>query len=211
MNTSKKKTPPAKSDVDVLQIMSETGKSRERLFAEVGLSATTLNAITARNFNKQNLGETDLNETIGVMKEKLAKVNAGDLSELEATLTAQTVSLDAIFNELARRAAINMGTHMQATESYMRLALKAQSQCARTIEVLAVMKNPPIVFAKQMNVANGNQQVNNGNTATNMPAHTGKVINEPNELLSEMNNATLDTSRTATTSRTDKAMATVAT
>lgn len=213
MNTSKKKTPPAKSNVDVLQIMSEAGKSRERLLAEVGLSATMLNSITARNFSKPTMGETDLTETISAMKEKLAKVNAGDLASLEATLTAQTVSLDAIFNEMARRSAANMGEYLNAAETYMRLALKAQAQCARTIEVIATMKNPPVVFAKQMNVANGNQQVNNGNnaTSTHAPAHTGKIINQPNELLSENSNATLDISGTATPSANNQAMATMET
>jgi hypothetical protein len=35
-------------------------------------------------------------------------VQAGNLSGLEATLTAQAVALDAIFNEMARRAALNL-------------------------------------------------------------------------------------------------------
>ncbi len=209
--TDKNTTPPAKNSANDLRVVDDTGKSKERLMAEVGLSTTMLNATTTRYYNKYVIGETDLTETVGVLKEKLAKVNAGDMAGLEATLTAQTVTLDAMFNELARRAALNMGEYINAAETYMRLALKAQSQCARTIEVLANMKNPPIVYAKQMNVANGNQQVNNGNNATSTPApaHTGKIINQPNELLSEMNNATMDTSGTATTSGTDKAMATV--
>jgi hypothetical protein len=120
-----------------------------------------LNAITARNFSKQTLGDTDLTETISVMKEKVRKVNAGDLTELEATLTAQTVALDSMFNELARRVVLNMGTYLQTAETYMRLGLKAQAQCARTIEVIATMKNPPVVFAKQANIYHGHQQVKN--------------------------------------------------
>jgi hypothetical protein len=43
----------------------------------------------------------------------------------------------------------------------MRLALKAQSQCRVTLETLAAIKNPPLVFAKQANIAHGAQQVNN--------------------------------------------------
>jgi hypothetical protein len=34
----------------------------------------------------------------------------------------------------------------------MRLALKAQAQCTRTIETLAEIKNLPVVFAKQSNI-----------------------------------------------------------
>ena len=203
--TDKNKTSPATNNANDFRVVDNTGKTKERLMAEVGLSTTMLNATTTRYFNKYVIGETDLTETVGVLKEKLAKVNAGDMAGLEATLTAQTVTLDAMFSELARRAALNMGEYLSATESYMRLALKAQAQCARTIEVLANMKNPPIVYAKQMNVANGNQQVNNGNnlTTTHAPAHTGEIINQPNELLSERNNASMDSSRTTTTIGTD--------
>jgi hypothetical protein len=57
-------------------------------------------------------------------------------------LVAQAASLNSIFTELARRAGLNMGEYIGATESYMRLALKAQAQCRATIETLAAMKNP---------------------------------------------------------------------
>jgi hypothetical protein len=121
------------------------------------------------------------------MREKVNTVNAGDIKDLEATLTAQASSLNAVYSELARRA-INSDT-MSKLEIYMRLSLKAQAQCARTIEVIATMKNPPIVFAKQANISNGHQQVNNGNLASNTPApaHAGKEINRTNELLKKEN------------------------
>lgn len=207
--TTKLKALPAKSNIDELRIQGEEGKSEKRQIAEAGLSESILNSVTARKFNRVTIGETDLNETIHAMKEKIAKVNNGDLSTLEATLTAQTVSLNAIFNEMARRAAANMGEYMSATETYMRLALKAQSQCARTIEVISNMKNPPIVYAKQMNVANGNQQVNNA-ANTNIPSHTGKTINLQSELLEVSNGSKKMDGRTAKTTITkDNAMATV--
>jgi hypothetical protein len=47
-------------------------------------------------------------------------------------------------------------------EGFMRLALKAQSQCRATLETLAAVKNPPVVYARQANVTTGPQQVNNG-------------------------------------------------
>lgn len=190
MAAKKKTTPPAKRDTNAIKITNDAGKSKERKLAEVKLSPITSNSVTATSFLKPGMGEVDLSEAIKVINEKVGKVNAGDLTELEATLTAQTVSLDAMFNELARRAAANMGEYMQATESYMRLALKAQAQCTRTIEVLAAMKNPPVVFAKQANISHGHQQVNNGNTPNNprAPAHTGKTVNQQNELLTESGN-----------------------
>ena len=149
----------------------------------------------------------DLDEAVVVMKEKSEKIIAGDLSELESTLTAQVVSLNAIYSTLALRSASNMGNSLKCTEIYMRLALKAQAQCARTVEVLAAMKNPPIVFAKQANIAHGHQQINNNQPST----HAEKTINSSNELLYEADNATLDTRGTLETSRVNQELAAVET
>jgi hypothetical protein len=48
-------------------------------------------------------------------------------------------------------------------EAFMRLALRAQAQCAHTIRVLGELKNPT-VFSRTTNIAN-QQQVNNGAVA----------------------------------------------
>lgn len=209
---TKKPPAPAKHSASTLRVTTEAGKSKERRLAEVCLSTRTQNAVTVQTFTKARLGEIDLTEAMAVLHEKAGKIHAGDLTDLEATLAAQTVSLDTLFNELARRAALNIGQHMQATESYMRLALKAQAQCARTIETLAAIKNPPVVFAKQANISHGHQQVNNGNsaTSTHAPAHTGKTINQQNELLEHQHHGErMDTSKAVKTSGTDQAMAAV--
>lgn len=102
----------------------------------------------------------------------------------------QAHTLDAIFNELARRAALNMGEYINATDRYLRLALKAQNQCRATLETLAAIKNPPVIYAKQANIANGPQQVNNGTMPA--PAGVGHVI-EPNKLLEHEHGQWLDT------------------
>lgn len=209
--TTKKKTPTAKRNPNELVIINDKGKTKERKYAEIALFARTQNALTVKAFANSSLGEIDITDLMAVLYEKAEKINNGDLSDLESRLAAQTVTLDTMFNELARRAANNMGTHMQAAESYMRLALKAQSQCAKTAEVLATMKNPPVVFAKQANFANGNQQVNNGSAANSNPAHTEKTINQSNELLEVNHGSEKMDGRTAqTTIPKDKAMATVA-
>ena len=207
--TDKKKA-VVKYKTNEMRIIKEEGKSPERQLAEMSLSAPVLNAVTTQTFSQKLMGEIDITEAVNVMREKVSNVNDGNLKDLEATLTAQTVSLNTIFNELARRSALNMGTNLQVTESYMRLALKAQSQCARTIEVLAAMKNPPVVFAKQANISHGHQQVNNGISQTNTPTHAENTINQPNELL-EVNNGSekMDNRATQTTISNDKAMATV--
>src|ERR1700749_2807632 len=116
------------------------------------------------------------------MREKARAVQAGNLAGLEEALTPQAVALDAIFNEMARRAALNMGEYINAAETYLRLGLKAQAQCRATLQTLFEMKNPqPVAFVKQANIANGPQQVNNG--ATQTPSHAGISANQSNELL----------------------------
>jgi len=61
---------------------------------------------------------------------------------------------------MAQRSLMNMGEFLDAADRYLRLALRAQSQCRATAETLAFMKNPP-VFARQANLAQGLQPVNN--------------------------------------------------
>jgi hypothetical protein len=78
---------------------------------------------------------------------------------------------------------------------YMRLALKAQSQCRATIETIAEMKNPkPIAFVQQANIAHGPQQVNN---TANKPIRAGARVREneipQNKLLEAQNGARMDT------------------
>ncbi len=205
MATKKKAKTPTKPDPSTLNVTEEKGKTKERKLAEVQLSPTIPNTITAQSFLKSFAGEVDLTEAVTVMNEKSDKIIAGDLDELESTLTAQAVSLNAIFSTLANRSANNMGHDLKTVEIYMRLALKAQAQCARTIEVLSILKNPPVIFAKQANIAHGHQQVNNGNQST----RTGEILNSSNELLNKDSNATLDTRGTSEASSVNQDMATV--
>ncbi|MBY0498770.1 MAG: hypothetical protein K2P74_04015 [Nitrosomonas sp.] len=205
MATRKKAKQLPKCEPQTFNIKNEANKSKERKIIEVQLSPTLLNTLTAQTFTKSIVGEVDLTEAVEIMKEKSAKIVDGDLSELETTLTAQVISLNAIYTTLARRS-MNC-EYINQVETNLRLALKAQAQCARTIEILATMKNPPIVYAKQANIAQGHQQINN-NTS---PTHAGENINSSNELLSENNNETLDTRGTIETGSINQELAAVET
>jgi hypothetical protein len=77
----------------------------------------------------------------------------GSLQHAEALLTGQAVALNAIFASMARRAAMNASEYLDATDRYMRLALKAQAQCRATVDSLASLKRPATVFAQQANIA----------------------------------------------------------
>lgn len=198
------------STANTLAVVEEEGKSRERLKAELNFSPVVTNANTARLFGRGTFGEIDLTESIDVMREKANKVKAGDLSEVEATLTAQGATLDAIFNELARRALLNMGEHLSATEAYLRLALKAQAQCRATLETLAEVKYPKAAtFVRQQNVAY-QQQVNNNpaDLKTNTHAH-GKSASQANELLEIQNGERLDGGTSVTAVGANQEMATL--
>ena len=112
-------------------------------------------------------------------------------------LLAQAHSLDAIFNDLARRAALNVHEYLNAAERYLRSGLKAQSQCRATIEALGNLKNPrPIAYVGQMNNANGPQQVNNS-------ALTQKPLSRQNELLEQTLGTRLDAGAAGTTGGAD--------
>jgi len=77
-------------------------------------------------------------------------------------LTAQAHTPDAISHRLAKRAQANSSERIQVAEIFLRLALKAQSQCPATIEALGQLKNPaPVAFVTKANIA-AQQQVNNG-------------------------------------------------
>lgn len=179
-----KPTPEPTPKSQRLEIKSRPGVSEDRLIADLVADGEATNASTALRFVKADHGELSLTDMVASLRTHGEAVNRGDLQAAERMLNAQAVALNAIFGELARRAALNMGTHLPATETYLRLALKAQSQSRATVEALAAIKNPPVVFARQANIANGPQQVNNGAalTSTHTDTRARETRLEPNEL-----------------------------
>lgn len=127
-----------------------------------------------------------LGETIG-------EVQAGDMRRPEAMLYAQAAALQSIFMNFSRRA---LNQDYQAhLESFFRMAMKAQNQCRMTLETLATIKNPPVVFAKQANINNGGQQqVNNGAAPVDgqVPTHVSNPPPAKNELLEKSDGQRLD-------------------
>ena len=140
-------------------------------------------------------------ELMSLVKELAAQskaVGGGDLHRAESMLIAQAHTLDSIFASLANRASLNMNDgYLDAFERYMRLALKTQGQCRATLETLAAIKNPPVVYARQANIANGPQQVNNGLpdivTNTRTRAHAREIENQQSKLSGIGNELSSDT------------------
>jgi hypothetical protein len=121
-------------------------------------------------------------------------ISVGNLRPVEDMLITQAHSLNAIFTFLAARAASNLDEPLVNVETYLRLAFKAQSQSRATLEVLAAIKNPPVVYAQQTNIAHGPQQVNN-NAAPPL-AYVGKNQSTQTGLLENDHEQRLD-SRTS--------------
>jgi hypothetical protein len=141
--------------------------------------------------------------------EQSQKAINGDLSRAEAMLMAQAHTLNAMFTALTRRAVVQ--EYLNQYETYMRLALKTQSQCRATLETLAAIKNPtPVTFVRQANVAHGPQQVNNGVQPGAEASRAGKSENQPNELLEQQHVERLDAGASQAAVGVDPAMAAVA-
>jgi hypothetical protein len=155
----------------------------DELKQAVALAQTTLRpsanaAAVIAEFGKP-FGEQDVTALMVQLTKGTEALKENNLHRCEAMLFTQAHTLQSIFMNLSRRAALNMGEHMGAMETYMRLALKAQSQCVRTLEVLGALKNPPnVAFVNQANIAHGPQQINNG-----MPSPAREIEKAPNELL----------------------------
>jgi hypothetical protein len=189
--SKRKATAPAVVDKSrLLQVVARPGVTEDRLMADVATDGIAANASTAIAFLRHEHPGLSLTDMVNSIKAHGERANANDLAGGEQTLIAQSVSLNAIYGELARRASLNMGEYPDAFERYLRLALKAQAQCRATLETLAAIKNPSVVFAKQANIAHGPQQVNNGilsgpnGEPMKLPAHV-ETGNEQSKLLED--------------------------
>ena len=208
---TKKKAAPSPDSKKVININESDydGKSHDQVIAEISQSPIAANATTAKAFAAGSFGEVGISDAMDAMREKVVKVQTGDMTDMESLLVAQATSLAAIYNEMARRAALNMGEYLSVTETYLRLAFKAQSQCRTTVEALAEIKTPRHVsFVRQANIAHGHQQVNNG-VQGNLPAHGNNSI-QSNELSRASNELLPDTRASQAESRVNPTVETVA-
>ena len=181
-------------------VTPETDKSAA--VAQTLMRPTVQAAVTI--FDYEQLADSKHGANINALVTELTtQVNAiagGDLRRCEAMLVAQAHTLDELFNNLARRAYRNMGGgYMDAADTYLRLALKAQSQCRTTLETLAEIKSPrSVAFVRQANIAAGPQLVNNGapvESIKNLSAtRAGESEIEQNKLLELQHGERLDVS-----------------
>lgn len=157
------------------------------------------------------VGESEVGEVISSLSAGIDDVWAGDMKRAEAMLYGQAHALQAIFTSLARRAQAQ--EYLKQWEAYLRMALKAQNQCRMTLETLATIKNPPVVYARQANINNGgHQQVNNGTVPSGGQTPGTRAVNTttaPTELLEQQDGERMDPGAAGTTGRTDPQLAPV--
>ena len=175
-----------------------------KLWAAATLRPSINAAAVIEEYGKA-FGDQDIMALADELADNIKQVNAGDMTRCEVMLMGQAQDLQAIFMNLSRRSVRQ--EHMKNMETYLRLALKAQGQCRATIETLAAIKNPPVIYAKQANISNGHQQINNGIPAPATQAEN--IKNQQNELLEHTHGERLDTRAAGKTSGIDTDMETV--
>lgn len=163
-NIAKRKQPVAKSKAGEpakgeLRVPVKADECKERKLAEVALDPAAHALSIAEPFNRGSFGKQAITETFAVLVDQVKGAKNGDLSHYRSMLAAQAISLNSIFTELSRRAALNMGDYLGATETYMRLALKAQAQSRATIEALERLANGHVQTVKHVHVNEGGQAV----------------------------------------------------
>ena len=165
--------------------------------------------ITKRE-RQELMEQLDTPALIEALRQQTKAVHKGDLRAAEAMLMNQAIALQSLFvkmTEIGLQADL-----LRQQETALRLALKAQSQCRATLETLANIKNPPVLYAKQANVTTGPQQINNGPQTA--PTGTREKVFQENKLkeLDHEQQQWLDTGATSAAGGTDqgaKAMAPV--
>lgn len=169
-----KKTSDPTAGKNEINLPGDPNKTRKRQLAEFAYGPEFRALCGGEPFNKNIYPDLETNDILATLKESISEVHAGKMNGVEATLITQANTLDLVFNSLLRRAAYQ--ELLPQYEAFMRLALKAQSQCRTTLETLAEIKNPkPTAFIKQQNMA-AIQQVNNNTLARETENRTSELL-----------------------------------
>lgn len=152
-NRMKKRKKPSASD------SSQSGVADQDLRALLE-RASVLPQVQAAISIACNLSDTGMDSLQPVLEHldrTTKQITSGGVEAAETLAVSQAFTLNHLFHKLLRLGMRNIGTcHF---ETMLKLALRAQSQSARTLETLGALKTPLIV-AKQLNVA-GQQVVSN--------------------------------------------------
>jgi hypothetical protein len=181
---------------------SASGHTEEEKRANIALAPEFKAAVTAQAYAPL-IGETDLAAVLKRLGEMSTSSVGESSKEHEYLLSAQVIALDSIFNRLAIQAHASIGKHPKVVDTYLRLALKAQSQCRATAETLANLKSPRqhisqtnVATALQVNIEREGHHVDartkgsHATTDSNVEAlgeiHRAKDVRGENDLQQEL-------------------------
>ena len=154
---------------------------RPELLARCAVLPEMRHAAVARRFGNPMLNidddESEWKDTVTAFSEETNLAAAGKLGTVSRVLISQALTLDAIFTRMASRAIDNLSEYPEATEHYMRLALKAQANSRATLEALARMHQPREQTVKHVTVNEGGQAV----VADSFHHHRGGQNEETND------------------------------
>ncbi|MFN2099429.1 hypothetical protein [Altererythrobacter sp. MF3-039] len=151
-----------KKAADALEVKAVKGEEPLKTVARLSLRPGVRHAQVAGSAAGYLFGDTNtpsIMDNTEVLAEILKSAKCGDKELSSQLLAAQAVTLDALFTELAMRSKQNMGQYFDAAERYMRLALRAQSNCRTTLEALARLHQPREQTVKHVQVNEGGQAV----------------------------------------------------
>lgn len=198
--TSRSKAPVKRTSArEQALTAAEDHKIRAEATGRLVTDTALNNALVAAKFAEPRFaigGPVEVTGVADAISAEIEKVQAGDMTGVEAMLVAQAISLQNMAAQFLSRAA-DKGT-AEALNILGGLGLRAQAQSRATLATLIDLKFPrATVFAKNANVANGGpQQVNMGGTALHASAHE---VNPQSKLIKrgEANGALLDAGATS--------------
>ena len=210
MSAPKKKAAPAFKQLPPrtsVHVSCGPGEDQRPKLAELiaAPEMAALRVVRAAEGDKGFGADLDMPSLLDRLRTQASAVNSGEMQQVEAMLMNQATALQSLF---ARLVEYGMRSELLShLDAYLRLGLRAQAQCSRTLEALAAIKNPPVVFAKNANIAH-QQQVNNGVVAGGFsPARESEI--PPSKLLECVPDERLDFGTPATAGGIDPQLATL--
>ena len=123
-----------------LVIEQTKDETNEQAMARVLLDPCVRHGLSASAFAGNAFGDSlerpGITDYAQYVRAAGGKAEGGDLSMASRMLAAQAITLDSMFTEFARRAAINMGQYLEAAERYAEISPKrvvpdGSSSCCR--------------------------------------------------------------------------------
>jgi len=210
MTAPKKKVAPAFKQLPPrvsVHVSCGPGEDQRPKLAELiaAPEMAALRVVRAAEGDKGFGADLDMPSLLDRLRTQASAVNSGEMQQVEAMLMNQATALQSLF---ARLVEYGMRSELlNHLDTYLRLGLRAQAQCSRTLEALAAIKSPPVVFTKTANIAH-QQQINNGAVAGGFsPARESEI--PPSKLLECVPDERLDFGTQATAGGIDPQLATL--